>query len=110
PFFGKRDVPFRHPQFPIYLVTRLAAYDWTDVKAMIDRSLAARNRGKFVIDVSGARGSYAEGNNWLRAAALLLPPSRLILDTTPEPVYDQRDVIGYAGWGSNDGARQRRWL
>ena len=44
----KRDAPFRHPQFPIYLVTRLAAYDLADVKAMIDRSLAARNRGKFV--------------------------------------------------------------
>src|ERR1700704_6607846 len=27
PFFGKRDRAFSHPEFPIYLVTRLAAYD-----------------------------------------------------------------------------------
>lgn len=111
PFFGKRDLPFRHPLVPIYLVTRLAAYDLADMKAMVDRSLAARNRGKFVIDVSGVtHGAYAQGNDWLRSAALLLPPSRLVLDTSPEPLYDQNDVIGYAGWGSNDDARKRRWL
>ena len=111
PYFGKRDLPFRHPLVSIYLVTRLAAYDLADVKAMIDRSLAARNRGKFVIDVSGAtHGGYAQGNDWLRAAALLLPASRLLLDTRPEPLYDQREVIGYAGWGSNDDLRKRRWL
>ena len=51
PFFRQRDIPFTHALFPIYLVTRLAAYDVGDVKAMIDRSLAARNRGKFVIDL-----------------------------------------------------------
>jgi uncharacterized protein (TIGR03790 family) len=51
PFFGKADAPFRHPNYPIYLVTRLAAYDWNDVKGMIDRSLAARNRGRFVLDL-----------------------------------------------------------
>src|SRR5262249_46842939 len=51
PFFGKRDQPFQHPQFPIYLVTRLAAYDFDDVKRMIDRSLDGANRGKFVIDL-----------------------------------------------------------
>ena len=44
PFFGKRDVPFAHPQFPIYLVTRLAAYDFDGVKAIIDRSLLAANK------------------------------------------------------------------
>ena len=111
PFFGKRDLPFRHPLVPIYLVTRLAGYDLADVKAMIDRSLAARNRGKFVIDVSGVtHGAYVQGNDWLRAAALLLPASRLVLDTSPDPLYDQRDVIGYAGWGSNDEQRKRRWL
>jgi len=41
PLFMKRDAPFRHPAFPLYAVTRLAAYDFNDVKAMIDRSLAA---------------------------------------------------------------------
>jgi uncharacterized protein (TIGR03790 family) len=108
PFFMKRDEPFRHPRFPMYLVTRLAAYDWADVKAMIDRSLAAHNRGKFVVDLSSA--SDGEGNNWLRTAALLLPAGRVILEETPKVLYGQKDVIGYASWGSNDASRKQRWL
>jgi len=106
PFFGKRDARFQHPAFPIYLVTRLAAYDLTDVKAMIDRSLAARNRGKFVIDLQSEKNE--PGNNWLRTAAMLLPASRIFLDETTKPIYNQKDVIGYASWGSNDSARKER--
>lgn len=108
PFFGHRDSPFRHPLFPIYLVTRLAAYDVADVKAMIDRSLQARNRGKVVIDVG--KGSNGMGNDWLRNAALLLPSGRVLLHETPPALYGQKDVIGYASWGSNDGGRKQRWL
>jgi uncharacterized protein (TIGR03790 family) len=106
PYFAKRDMPFRHPMVPIYLVTRLAAYDVTDVKGMIDRSLAARNRGKFVLDAGPGSG---EGNNWLRSAAMLLPQDRTVFDDTPKVLYDEHDVIGYASWGSNDGERKRRW-
>jgi uncharacterized protein (TIGR03790 family) len=108
PFFMKRDVPFSHPRFPIYLVTRLAAWDLADVKAMIDRALAAHNRGEFVIDLSSADDK--PGNNWLRTAAILLPADRVIMDETPQVLYDQKDVIGYASWGSNDSSRKRRWL
>lgn len=108
PFFMKRDALFRHPQFPIYLVTRLAAYDWNDVKAMIDHSLAARNRGKFVIDLLDS--SDKDGNNWLRNAAILLPADRVIMDDTVKILYNQKDVIGYASWGSNDPHRKQRWL
>ena len=108
PFFGKRDAPFRHPQFAIYLVTRLAGYDWNDVKAMIDRSAAARNQGKFVIDLTS--GSDDAGNDWLRDAAILLPADRVILDETKNVLYNQKDVIGYASFGSNVPSRKRRWL
>jgi uncharacterized protein (TIGR03790 family) len=108
PFFGKLDQPFRHPQFPIYLVTRLAGYDFEDVKGMIDRSLRAANRGKFVIDLSDDNNQ--PGNNWLRDAARLLPADRVTLDTSAKVLYDQRDVIGYAAWGSNDHNRKRRLL
>jgi uncharacterized protein (TIGR03790 family) len=107
PFFGNRDRLFAHPQFPIYLVTRLAAYDFEGVKGMIDRSLAAANRGKFVIDLSSPDDSA--GNNWLRDAAILLPRERVVLDETSKPVYDQKDVIGYASWGSNDSHHDRRF-
>jgi uncharacterized protein (TIGR03790 family) len=108
PFFMKRDAPFRHPQFPIYLVTRLAAYDFNGVKTMIDRSLAAHNRGKFVVDLS--MGNDEEGDNWLRTAAILLPADRVVFDESKKPLYDLKDVIGYASFGSNDGNRKRRHL
>ena len=108
PLFRNRDAPFRHPQFPIYLVTRLAAFDFADVKAMIDRSLEARNRGKFVLDLNS--DSDQEGNNWLRNAAILLPADRVVLEESTRVLYDQKDVIGYASWGSNDSNRKRRRL
>jgi uncharacterized protein (TIGR03790 family) len=107
PFFGKRDTPFSHPRFPIYLVTRLAAYDLAGVKSMIDRSLRASNRGKFVIDL-GAPDDHP-GNDWLRNAAILLPQDRVKFDESTKPVYDQTDVIGYASWGSNDPNHNRRF-
>jgi len=108
PFFGKKDVPFSHPQFPMYLVTRLAAYDFEGVKKIVDQALQAANRGKFVIDMNGPGNE--EGNNWLRSAAQQLPPDRVVLDETYKVLYDQTDVIGYASWGSNDHARDRRFL
>jgi uncharacterized protein (TIGR03790 family) len=108
PYFGERDAPFRHPAYPIYLVTRLSGWNFAEVQAMIDRGLEARNRGKFVIDTRGPADE--KGNNWLRTAALLLPADRVVLDTTPQVLYDLKDVIGYASWGTNDPGRQRRWM
>jgi len=108
PFFGKIRLPFRHPDFPIYLVTRLAGYDLADIKAVIDRALLARNRGKFVIDVQ--RGGDAVGDRWLREAAQAIPRDRVVLDDSPGVLYNQTDVIAYASWGSNDANRKQRHL
>jgi uncharacterized protein (TIGR03790 family) len=108
PFFRRRDDAFTHDRFPIYLVTRLAAYDLAGVKAMVDRSLAARNRGQFVIDLEGSEDK--QGNDWLRTAAMLMPAARVRLDETKAVLYGLRDVIGYASWGSNDSSRNRRFL
>jgi uncharacterized protein (TIGR03790 family) len=108
PFFGRREAKFAHPEFPIYLVTRLAAYDLEGVKAIIDRSLHAANQGKFVIDMKSP--APREGDSWLRQAANLLPKDRVIFDDSEKVIYDQSGVIGYAGWGSNDPNRHRRWL
>jgi len=107
PFFGKRDRPFSHPAYPVYLVTRLAAYDFDGVKGMIDRCFAATNRGKFVLDLRGPDDE--QGNDWLRNAAILLPKDRVVLEETTQPLYGQMDVIGYASWGSNDRHRERRF-
>ena len=108
PFFGRRDAKFQHPEFPMYLVTRLQAYDLQGVKAIIDSGLHAVNRGKFVIDAESA--DPKEGDSWLRQAADLLPKDRVIFDNSEKVIYDQADVIGYASWGSNDHSRHRRFL
>jgi uncharacterized protein (TIGR03790 family) len=108
PFFGKSDVPFRHPDFPIYLVTRLTGYDFADVKGIIDRALLAKNRGKFVIDLKS--GDNTPGNDWLRQAAAALPKDRLVLDESSKVLTNESDVIGYAAWGSNDHDRKERHL
>ncbi len=108
PFFGRKDAAFTHPQFPIYLVARLAAYDFDGVKAMIDRALIARNVGKFVIDEKDS--GEAGADEWLHNAAIFLPKDRVVLETTTKVLYDLTDVIAYAGWGSNDTNRHRRFL
>jgi uncharacterized protein (TIGR03790 family) len=108
PFFAKTAALFRHPDFPIYLVTRLAGFDFDDVKGIIDRALEARNRGKFVIDLKGSDNT--QGNAWLLQAARQLPRDRLVLDISRSVVYQQTDVIAYASWGSNDPDRKLRHL
>jgi uncharacterized protein (TIGR03790 family) len=108
PLYRVQNEPFTHPRFPIYLVTRLAGYDFDDVKNLIDRSLAARNRGKFVFDLKSNDDEI--GNNWLRSAALALPADRVVLDTSSKVLIGEKDVIGYAGWGSNDPNRKQRNL
>ena len=108
PFFGKTNAAFRHPDFPIYLVTRLAGFDFDDAKGIVDRALAARNRGKFVIDLKA--GDTTQGNRWLLEAARQLPRDRLVLDVSRTVLSRQSDVIGYASWGSNDPERKERHL
>jgi uncharacterized protein (TIGR03790 family) len=108
PFFGKRDAKFSHPEFPIYLVTRLAAYDLAGVKAMIDRSLQARNRGKFVLDQDFPEDK--PGNDWLRNAVIRLAADRVVFDDTAKVLYKQTEVIGLASWGSNDKNRHERFV
>jgi uncharacterized protein (TIGR03790 family) len=95
PFFGRVNDKFTHPAFPIYLVTRLAAYTFEEVKGIIDRSLSAANRGKFIIDLAG--DGNPDGEAWLLDAARRLPQDRLVLDQTSTVLYHQTDVIGYAG-------------
>jgi uncharacterized protein (TIGR03790 family) len=108
PFFGEKNAKFGHPQFPMYLVTRLAAYDFDGVKAIIDRAQHPVNRGKFVIDMAG--DGNTQGESWLKDAANLLPKDRVVLDETTKVLTKQTEVIGYASWGSNDKARHERFL
>ncbi len=109
PFFEAGEAKFEHPRFPMYLVTRLAAYDRAGVFRLIDQALRAENRGKFVIDLMNPRDT-TQGNGWLSAAAKQLPANRVVLETSERVLYDQTDVIAYASWGSNDPERRGRFL
>ena len=108
PFFRKRDAPFRHPDFPIYLVTRLAAFDINGCQGN-DRPRPGGAQPGDVCD----RSQFRRRQGGERLAARLGPPAARQtdqLDESDSVLYDQKDVIGYASWGSNDPHRKRRWL
>jgi uncharacterized protein (TIGR03790 family) len=102
---GEKFVRFSHREFPMYLVTRLDGYTVADACALIDRALAPAKEGQFVLDLPW--DDNGQGNNWLRQAAERLksagiPTSRITLETTPVFLTGQKEVLGYASWGSND--------
>lgn len=104
---------FSHREFPMYLVTRLDSYDLVDVRALIDRGLSPSREGRFVLDLS--YDDNATGNNWLREAAIKLkeagiPESRIRLETTTAFLTGEKEILGYAGWGSNDRSNHSRFL
>ena len=115
-----RFVRFSHRDFPMYLVTRLDGYDVADVRALIDRGMAARRQataataeGRFILDLN--YNDQSEGNRWLREAAVALkqagvPESRIELETSQKFLTGEKDVLGYASWGSNDHAHTARVL
>ncbi len=113
PFFRQVDADFTHARFPIYLVTRLAGYDFQAARALVDRAIEGqdpkyRNKGRIVIDLKSLDST--PGNEWLRDASLRVPQDRLVMDDSAKVLYDQTDVIAYASWGSNDPDRKRRKL
>lgn len=112
PYFGQRDAAFDQNRFPMYLVTRLAAQKFEHVQRMIDASVAvARDpqspaRGKVVLDLRAYDDT--SGNDWLRNTAIALPRDRVVIDESNRVITGEKDVIGYASWGSNDKARKDR--
>jgi uncharacterized protein (TIGR03790 family) len=113
PYYRESDpVRFSRAEFDAYLVTRLDGYSWEDVRGLIDRGRARAQGGKVVLDVrKSPPGSVAElGNAWLTEAASRLKDSGLqvVVRTGADVNRPEQGVIGFAGWGSNDPAVQRR--
>jgi uncharacterized protein (TIGR03790 family) len=104
--YYRSEGAMQHPRYPLYLVTRLAGYNFADIRGLIDRSKQARNRGVVVLDMK--RSSLEDGDNWLSQAALFLPRGRALLEDSGTVVRGARGVIGYASWGSNDPNRKER--
>jgi len=106
-------VRFSHKEFPIYLVTRLDGYDVEGVKALIDRGLRAKPEGRFLLDLK--QDDETPGNTWLRQTADRLraagiAPSRVVLEQSRVFVTGEKNLLGYASWGSNDPANTSRFL
>jgi uncharacterized protein (TIGR03790 family) len=106
PYFEKRYAAFGHPEYPMYLVTRLAGYSFEDAKRAVERCRGARNTGVAVLDQKS--NDDAMGNDWLRDTAILLPEGRSVHDASEKVLSGIPNVIAYASWGSNDKARRSR--
>ncbi len=108
PYFQKKE-SFTHKKFGFYLVTRLDGYSDSDVKRMIDSSVRAVGaKGLFLLDEADNRksGDYLQTQKGLSAAATLLKGRgfQVSLDSTASFVAPAEPLMGYASWGSNDGA------
>jgi uncharacterized protein (TIGR03790 family) len=105
--------PFTHDAYDIYLVTRLDGFTAKDATALVDRALKPSRDGRVLLDQRTGTGAET-GNAWLERAAARLrasgPAERVVLDTTDRVLRDERNVLGYYSWGSNDAAIKARRL
>ncbi|GIV15200.1 MAG: hypothetical protein KatS3mg022_0635 [Armatimonadota bacterium] len=107
PYFGKKE-PFSSVRYGgLYLVARLDGYTFADANALLELALKARRAdGLFLLDISPShqRGAYGEVNEAMRRAARLLQNKkmRVLLDDTKEFIGNQKGLMGYYSWGSND--------
>lgn len=107
PYFGRAAGGFDQLRYPMYLVCRMAAYDFSTIRKMIERSLEATNSGRFVVDMQGSALDHF-GDSWLLDAVTRLPRERVRVESTPAVLEGEQDVIAYASWGSNDKSRKKR--
>lgn len=107
PYFGRAAGGFDQSRYPMYLVCRMAAYDFATIQKMIERSIEATNRGRFVADLRGSALDH-QGDGWLLDAVTRLPRERVRVDSTSTVLEGEQDVIAYASWGSNDKSRRKR--
>ena len=97
-----------------HLVTRLTGYTIPQVEALINRSgnATTTNNGQFIFDTAPSRGytcaqncSYYSYNLDMEAAATstLAKGYSTKIDYTNTYLTNEKNVLGYYSWGSNDG-------
>lgn len=108
-YASKQRFKRNRTSMPIYLVTRLDAYTVDEVKSYLLRAEtpATLGDGLWVLDgdpTKEGNPGYRVGNDWLRGAddTLRNRGMDVLFNIDSVYVHDQRDVIGYASWGSND--------
>jgi uncharacterized protein (TIGR03790 family) len=105
--------PFSHEFQDTFLVTRIDAFTLDSALRLIDRGASPVRQGKIVLDRQGSAAGDRGGDGWLSAAADTLlgagfAPDDILLNTTSEVVRNQKPVLGYYSWGSNDPAIKTR--
>jgi uncharacterized protein (TIGR03790 family) len=106
PYFRK-DEPFSHAKFGLYLTTRLDGYDIADIKALIDRSVQAKpEKGLFFCD---QRAEDRVGiNDQLETAMEQIAKTlsargfQALSEGTTAFVAPEQSLMGYWSSGSND--------
>ena len=103
---------FVHRTHDIFLVTRLDGYTVDDVIKLIDRGVAPRREGVFVLDQRGVLIGNRVGDDWLSAAAERLKKdglgARVQLEGSKAPATSAAPALGYYSWGSNDASFSSR--
>lgn len=98
---------FDRQLIPLYLVTRLDAYTKEDVFAMIDNSgpntLVNKDSAIFVMDRDPRPIDGTFDQSQVAAGQLLANRGwRILLNSDSVYITEQKNVLGYASWGSND--------
>ncbi|MHB0912033.1 MAG: TIGR03790 family protein [Armatimonadota bacterium] len=120
-FEGKRGIPnpyyksqkhFSYKEYGFYLATRLDGYTTADVKALVDRSLAAKPaKGLFFLDMASNRtkGAYGEMNFSMAVARDLIKNRGYTAEVDPGMTFvgGKEGLMGYFSWGSNDSSFDR---
>jgi len=111
--FSSEPIPeFRRSEQGFYIVTRLTGYDVNTAISLIEKANNSfGSRGNTVLDLATNRNGsdYKFWNDALYSAhdnlndTLNLP---VIFNQNSTFVTDEKDVIMYASWGSNDGSWQ----
>lgn len=108
PYFESNE-PFDSDKYKFYLVTRLDGYTMADAVSLISRAVRAKpEKGEFLLDAAPDKtgGGYAQMNDALRRAKTLLEKKgfSVSLDEGAAFIGGRVGLMGYASWGSNDGA------
>lgn len=98
---------FSRSLLPVYLVTRLDAYTKEDVFRMIDNSgpntLVNKDSVVFVMDRDPTPIDKAFDSSQVLAWQVLASRQwKVVLNSDSVYITDQKNVLGYTSWGSND--------
>jgi uncharacterized protein (TIGR03790 family) len=108
--YYQEDKEFSRKDFPIYLVTRLTGYNFSDVKRLIDNAALSANQrnggGSFLFDRDPSKtgNSVRAGNTRMNNAHTALSNAGYssTLDWSSTFQTDKNNLAGYVSWGTFD--------